>query len=177
MIGKVPLDQLVKEKNIEVEWKAFELRPEGVEIPSKSPEYMERAKAGVEALSRQHNIVMKWNDKSKHSRLAHEGAKFAEEHGQANAYHDAVFSAQFQQEKDINDVSTLTDIAASIGLNSDAFLEALKAGRYRDAVEKDLNEAQQIGVTAVPCFIAGNRGVLGAQSYESLLRLLEGSNE
>ena len=37
----------------------------------------------------------------------------------------------------------------------------------------DHQEAQQIGVTAVPCFISGNRGIMGAQSYEALANLLE----
>ncbi|UOF89523.1 DsbA family oxidoreductase [Fodinisporobacter ferrooxydans] len=177
MIGKVPLDQLAKERNIEVKWKAFELRPEGVEVPPKPPEYMARAKAGVEALSKQYGIEMKWNDKSPHSRLALEGAKFAEEYGKGNVYHDKVFAAQFQQQKNINDRNVLVDIATEIGLDPEKFREALETRRYRSLVIQEHEEARQMGITGIPCFIVGNRGVMGVQSYESLKRLLDGTIE
>lgn len=76
-----PLDQLAKDKNLTIEWKAFELRPEGIERPEKSPEYLVQAKAGIEALGQKYGLLMIFNDKSKHSRLALEGAKFAEDQG------------------------------------------------------------------------------------------------
>jgi predicted DsbA family dithiol-disulfide isomerase len=98
---------LVKEKNVDVEWKAFELRPEGVEVPPKSKEYIERAKAGVASLSAQYGLDMKWNDKSKHSRRALEGAKFAKQKGLENEYHEAVFRSQFQEVKNIDDLQIL----------------------------------------------------------------------
>jgi predicted DsbA family dithiol-disulfide isomerase len=164
---------LVKEKNIDVEWKSFELRPEGVEIPPKSPEYIARAKAGVESLSEQYGLEMRWNDKSKHSRRALEGAKFAEEKGLGNEYHDAVFRAQFQQAKNIDDLQTLVGIAKQIGLNEEEFRLALETRRYQEAVLQDHREAEQLGVTGIPCFISGSKGVMGAQTYESLLKLIE----
>jgi predicted DsbA family dithiol-disulfide isomerase len=165
---------LVEEHGIEVEWKAFELRPEGVELPEHPPEYMARARAGVEAMSKQYGIEMKWNDKSKHSRHALEGAKFAEAYGKSGEYHEAVFSAHFQQDKTINDIDTLVEIAGSIGLDAEAFRQALETREYEPAVLRDVEEAHAIGITGIPCFIAGNRGVMGAQSYESLLRLISG---
>jgi predicted DsbA family dithiol-disulfide isomerase len=168
---------LVKEKGIDVEWKAFELRPEGVEVPPKTPEYIERAKAGVEALSEQYGLNMKWNDKSKHSRHALEGAKFADEQGLSNEYHEAVFRAQFQQTKNINDIETLVEIAKQIGLDESQFRQVLEDRRYEQKVLKENQEAQQLGITGIPCFISGNKGVMGAQSYESLLQLIEESEE
>jgi predicted DsbA family dithiol-disulfide isomerase len=177
MIGKVPLDQLAKERNIEVEWRSFELRPEGIQVAPKTPEYYARARAGVEALSKQYQMDMKWNDKSKHSRLAHEGAKFAQVHGRANEYHNAVFAAQFQLDKDINDVENLVDIAEEIGLDASEFRKSLKSHQYLDEVVKNVDEAAEIGITGIPCFIVGNRGVMGVQSEEDLLRLLRGQLE
>lgn len=157
---------------MEIEWKAFELRPEGVELPEHPPEYMARARAGVEAMSKQYGIEMKWNDRSKHSRHALEGSKFAEAHGLSNEYHEAVFKAHFQQDEAINDIDTLVRIGESIGLDAQAFRNALETRQYEEAVLNDVQEAHAIGVTAVPCFISGNRGVLGAQTYETLLQLI-----
>jgi predicted DsbA family dithiol-disulfide isomerase len=164
---------VAKEHNVEIEWKSFELRPEGVEIPPKPPGYMEQAKANVARMSKDYGIEMNWNDRSKHSRHALEGAKFAEEQGLGNEYHEAVFRAHFQQDKSINNLDTLVEIAEGIGLDPVAFREALDTRRYQQKVIEDTQEAQQLGVTGIPCFISGNKGVMGAQSYESLVQLVE----
>jgi len=165
---------LVKEKNIIVEWKAFELRPEGIELPEKPPEYLARAKAGIEALGRKYGLLMTFNDQSKHSRMALEGAKFAEEQGMANQYHDAVFAAQFQKQKNINDLNVLTELAVQIGLDQEEFRKALVARTYEQAVLQDVAEAHRLGIHTVPCYIVDGRAVHGAQSYEALERLLQG---
>lgn len=163
---------MAKEHDIEVEWKAFELRPEGEDTPDYSPEYYEQAKSNVEQMSRHYGVEMRWNNKSKHSRHALEGAKFARLHGKENDYHDAVFRAHFQQDKTINDIDTLVEIGEDIGLDGEALREALLSRRYEKQVLADIQLAREIGVTAVPCYIAGTNGVMGAQSYDSLLQLL-----
>lgn len=165
---------MVKEKKVIVEWKAFELRPEGIELPEKPPEYLARAKAGIEALGRKYGLLMTFNEKSKHSRMALEGAKFAEEHGMGNEYHNAVFAAQFQKQKNINDLDVLTELAVQIGLNQKEFREALVARTYEQAVLQDVEEAHRLGIHTVPCYIVDGRAVHGAQSYETLERLLQG---
>lgn len=164
---------MVKEKNVEVEWKAFELHPEGEQVPPKSPEYMAKARAGVESLSKQYGLEMHWNDKSKHSRRALEGAKLAKEYGLDQDYHDAVFRAQFQELKNIDDLDTLVSIAQQVGLDEKKFRQALETRRYQEDVLRDHNEAQQLGITGIPCFVSNHKGVMGAQSYESLLELIE----
>lgn len=174
MIGKVPLDQLAKDYDLTIEWKAFELRPEGIELPEKTPNFIAQAKARLEALGQKHGLKMTFNAKSKHSILALEGSKYAQEHGLENAYHDAVFAAQFQDEKDINDLQVLTDIAEQIGLNREEFLNSLVTRKYKEAVLADEEEAQSLGVQLIPCYIFDGRAVDGAQDYQTLERLLEG---
>ncbi|MFC4767615.1 DsbA family oxidoreductase [Effusibacillus consociatus] len=176
MIGKVPLDQLAKTKGIEVEWKAFELRPEGVEVPEKSPEYYQRAWESVKQFAAQYGLEMKFNRQARHSRKAHEGAKFAIEHGKGNEYHEAVFRSQFQEDENINEIDTLVAIAEEIGLDPTAFRKALDTGQYRPQVLADTELAARYGVTGVPCFVVGNRGAFGVQSQEALERLLEGKD-
>jgi len=175
MIGKVPLDQLAKDKNLNIEWKAYELRPEDIELPEKPPKYLAKAKAGIEKLSRKYGLYMTFNDQSKHSRLALEGAKFAEEHGLVNEYHDAVFVAQFQEQKNINDLKVLTELAVQIGLDQEEFQKALETRKYEQAVLQDVEEAYHLGIHTVPCFIVEGRAIYGAQSYEALEKLLQGN--
>jgi len=166
---------LAKVENFTLEWKAFELRPEGIELPEKPPQYLARAKAGIEALGNKYGLPMIFNDTSKHSRLALEGAKFAEEHGVVNEYHEAVFAAQFQQQRNINDVSVLTELALQIGLDQQEFRKSLLTRQYEQAVLQDVAEAHRLGISTVPCYIVEGRAVYGAQSYETLEKLLQGN--
>jgi len=165
---------LAKTENLTIEWKAFELRPEGIELPEKPPKYIAQAKARIAAMGRKYGLLMIFNDQSKHSRLALEGAKFAEDHGFVNEYHDAVFAAQFQQQKNINDLDVLTELALQIGLNQQEFRKALQTRRYEPAVLMDIEEAHRLGISTVPCYIVEGRALYGAQSYETLEKLLLG---
>ena len=176
MIGKVPLDQLAKDKNIILEWKSFELRPEGLEIPEKPASYLAQAKASIETLGRKYGLQMTFNEKSKHSRMALEGAKYAEDHGCGDAYHNAVFAAQFQEQKNINDLTTLTVIAGQIGLDQEEFKQAIVSKRYEREVLEDISEAQRLGIQGVPYYIVDGRTAYGAQSYEALEKLLLGNS-
>ncbi len=175
MIGKVPLDQLAKDNNLTIEWKAYELRPEGIELPEKPAKYLAQAKAGIEALGRKYGLLMTFNDKSKHSRLALEGAKLADEHGLANEYHDAIFAAQFQEQKNINDPKVLIELAVQVGLDQEEFQKALATRKYEQAVLQDIEEAYRLGIHTVPCFIVEGRAIYGAQSYQALENLLQGT--
>lgn len=176
MIGKVPLDQLAKEKDLLIEWKSFELRPEGIEVPEKSEKYLAQAKLSLEALGQKYGLQMTFNEKSKHSRMALEGAKFAEDNGYGDAYHNAVFTAQFQEQRNINDLNVLTDIAVQIGLDQEEFRKALLTKQYEQAVLQDISEAHDLAIPGVPYYIVDGRTAYGAQSYEALERLLSGYN-
>ena len=51
------------------------------------------------------------------SRLALEGAKFAEEKGVGEAYHEAMFKAHFQEDRDFGNLETLAELAQEVGLD------------------------------------------------------------
>ena len=45
--------------------------------------------------------------------------------------------------------------------------------RYREAVQQQYQEARDLGVTAVPTFVAGGYALVGAHPYEHFHRLME----
>lgn len=170
----MPLDQLVKERGISVIWKSFELHPIGVDVPQKSPEYMERAWKNVDALAKSYGLSMQRNTQSKNSRYAHEGTKFAEQHQKADEFVKAVFEAQWCKNEDINDVEVLVSIANTLGFDGQAFRDALLQRTFESEVLKDTADASAMGIHSIPCFIIGAEGVMGVQSKEDLLRMLTG---
>jgi predicted DsbA family dithiol-disulfide isomerase len=44
---------------------------------------------------------------------------------------------------------------------------------FKAAVDADWQKSREYGVTGVPTFVAGGRGVVGAQPYEVLERLVK----
>lgn len=107
------------------------------------------------------------------SRLAQELGAWADTQPGGEAIHDALFRAYFVDAKNIGDPEVLVDIAKSVGLPADQAREVLEKRTYKDAIDADWQKSHQYGVTGVPTFVVGNRGVVGAQPYEVLEELVK----
>jgi predicted DsbA family dithiol-disulfide isomerase len=110
-------------------------------------------------------------DRILNSRLAQELSKWAEAKG-APRIDDALFRAYFVEGADISNVDALVQIAEKAGLDGAEARRALEERTMRDAVDADWAQARALGITGVPTFVVGKRGVVGAQPYEVLERLL-----
>jgi predicted DsbA family dithiol-disulfide isomerase len=67
----------------------------------------------------------------------------------------------------------LVKLAVTAGLPAAEAGEVLRTRACRKAVDADWALSRQMGITAVPTFVLDDRGVVGAQPYEILERLLE----
>jgi predicted DsbA family dithiol-disulfide isomerase len=86
----------------------------------------------------------------------------------------ALFSAYFEQALDISDQAVvLAAASAASGRSAQAIQAALDADGDGAQVDADLAEASQIGVRAVPTFVAnGHLALQGAQPPEAITDLL-----
>lgn len=110
---------------------------------------------------------------SYNSRLAQELGTWADTlPGGGDKLHDALYRAYFVDAKNIGDVDVLLEIVASVGLDVAAAREVIETRQFKNAVDRDWAKSAQYGVTGVPTFVAGQRGVVGAQPYEMLERLV-----
>jgi predicted DsbA family dithiol-disulfide isomerase len=107
------------------------------------------------------------------SRLAQELGKWADTQPGGAAIHDRLYRAYFVEALNIGDPDILVEIAESVGLDGTAAREVIESRRFKDAVDADWAKSAQYGVTGVPTFVAGRRGVVGAQPYEVLVQLVE----
>ncbi|MFN8470641.1 MAG: DsbA family protein [Anaerolineae bacterium] len=168
------LDTLKESRDVDVEFRAFELRPPG--SPPIPPEYRARIDAGwprVEAIARERfGLEMRQPrpTESGGTRMAHAGAKFAEARGRGDPYHRAVFRAYWQEGQDITVADTLVDIARDIGLDPDAYRAALVDPVYMDQVLADEGFAAQAGLSGVPAFIFGERYLVSGAQPPDVLR-------
>jgi predicted DsbA family dithiol-disulfide isomerase len=154
---KSSLDKLAQTEAIEIIWKSYELRPKN--SPPLPPEYEKTYRERIAAAWPQtqqtalerFGIEMKTHRWGVKSRYALEGAKFAEEKGFGDAYHDAMFKA------------------AEVGLDRVEFLVAIESSSYAKDVDDDVLQAQMYGLQGVPATIIEQKYLIpGAQSFEAL---------
>lgn len=107
------------------------------------------------------------------SRLAQELGSWADTKPGGDAIHDALFRAYFVDRRNVGDVDVLLDVAQKVGLPVEEARDVLAERRFKAAVDADWAKSHQYGVTGVPTFVAVRSGVVGAQPYETLERLLE----
>ena len=108
------------------------------------------------------------------SRPALIGAKYAEAHGQGEAYHAAMFRAYWQKAQNIEDQQVLREVAESVGLDGADFLAALADPQFERQVDADIQQAMQYGLGGVPALVFAEKYLVnGAQPYGVLLELVE----
>lgn len=106
------------------------------------------------------------------SRLAQELGKWADEKGQADVYHMAMFQAYFVDGKNLAKTDILVEIVDGLSMDAKAARRVLEERTFKDAVDRDWQQAYARGITAVPTFMANGMRLVGAQSYEALERLI-----
>ena len=106
------------------------------------------------------------------SRLAQELGKWADTQPGGEAIHDALFKAYFVDGLNIGDPDVLVEIAQSLGLPGDEAREVIEKRSFKAAIDADWDKSRSYGITGVPTFVAGGRGVVGAQPYEALEDLI-----
>jgi predicted DsbA family dithiol-disulfide isomerase len=112
-------------------------------------------------------------DMSYNSRLAQELSKWGESKGKGDAIHSALFRAYFVDVKNIGKVEPLVEIAKEVYLPADEATEVLISRSFKAAVDEDWRRCADVGVNAVPTFLAGRYLMVGAQPYEELERLVQ----
>jgi predicted DsbA family dithiol-disulfide isomerase len=94
--------------------------------------------------------------------------ELARDHGLHDPVHDRLMHGYWSERKDLGDEETLLDLAAEAGLDRDEAAAAIAEGRYSDRVIGSTQDANRLGINAIPAFVLDNRLlVLGAQPEEA----------
>ena len=109
------------------------------------------------------------------SRLAQELAKWAEANGAGDAYHDAAFRGYFVDGKNLSKIRILIALAESVGLPAKEAETVLTQRSFASAVDADWERSRRLNISAVPTFLCNGGRVVGAQSYDVLAQLVNGS--
>ena len=161
--------------DINIRWLAFPLHPETPEEGRTLEELfagrsynIPEALAHMQTVADAEGLPFGARTKTYNSRLAQELAKWAEDQGQGDAFHQAAFRAYFADGKNIARMKNLLDIVSSVSLDPDEARKSIEKRTYKEAVDADWQRAHQLGITAVPTFLYGAGRLVGAQPYEAL---------
>ena len=174
------IERLRTEHNVKIEWVHFPLHPE---TPAEGRSLAELfAGRGVDRTAMHAQMKARMDAEglpygertmTYNSRLSQELGKWADTQPGGEAIHDAMFRAYFVETRNIGDPAVLLEIVTHVGLSADGAREVIEKRTFKDAVDQDWALSRQLGVTGVPTFVAGGYGVVGAQPYETLERLVE----
>jgi predicted DsbA family dithiol-disulfide isomerase len=173
------VEQLQAAFDIDVVYRQFPLHPEtpdaglsleelfagrNIDIPA--------AQARMTQLMAEEGLPYGERTMTYNSRLAQELAKWAETQSDGQQIHDALFHAYFADGVNLAKIDNLVAIADRLGLPAVKAKQVLAERPFQESVDADWRRSRELGVTSVPTFVVGNRGLVGAQPYEQLEALV-----
>lgn len=181
------LAQFAHQDEVTVEWKSFQLNPDLVtDTTITSAQYLaDRKGFSLDHAEELQNHVtemaaevgLTYNlEKSvvANSFDAHRFAHLAKTKGLGDEAEEALFKAYFTDSLNISDPNILAELGTSIGLDAQEVHHTLSGNKYVAEVKKDIAEAAQLGINAVPFFVMDRKyGVSGAQAVPVFLQTLD----
>ena len=162
------------EGRVEATWLPFELHPEVPREGAPLPARVSAVWGRLETIAAEVGLVLKRRDRMINTRLALSTAEFAREHGKYDEVRLALTKAHWDGTAELDRVADLQRIAADAGLDPDDLRRELDAGRYEALLDRHREDAESVGINAIPAHIVGRRYLLmGAQPYEAFIEVLE----
>jgi predicted DsbA family dithiol-disulfide isomerase len=170
------ITHISQNETLTIEWMPFELRPAPQPTLRPEGEYLERVwRDSVYPLAERLGLSIKLPNISPqpHTGLAFEGYQYARTQGQGSAYTHLMFTAFFQEARNIGELSVLTELAEELGFKASDFRQALESRKYREHHQQALRHAQEeMQITAVPTFVKDNHRLQGLPSLSELQSFL-----
>jgi len=102
------------------------------------------------------------------ARKAAEAARCANEQGKFWPYHDKLMAGGTDASPE-----KLKEYAKELELDAGAFEQCLASGKYRAAVQKDVDEGTRLGVNGTPAFFINGRMLSGSQPVAAFAKVIE----
>ncbi|MBP8930189.1 MAG: DsbA family oxidoreductase [Paracoccus sp.] len=139
-----------------------------------SPEQVRQMDSRITGLAADEGLEYHLDDiKVTNTAKAHEMIHFAASQGKGAEMKERLLRAYFTEGRHIGRNADLAGLAAEIGLDRAAALQALERGEFAAAVAEDKAQAEAYGIRGVPFFVIDSKyGLSGAQEADRFLEAL-----
>ena len=107
------------------------------------------------------------------SKTAAQAARAAQYQGTFWEYHDALYQNQGSINGGTFSEENLIELAEEVGLDTESFESDLTSGRFEPVVQRDLREAQDVGIQGTPSFTINKQRLVGPQPLEAFEQAIE----
>lgn len=171
------IEELKRDRDVEVTIRPFELRPDPVPTLRPEDEYLPRVwQQSVYPMSDRIGLPITLPSVSPQPRTerAFMVLQLAQERGLAEAYTEAMFSAFFQQDRNIGLDEVIIDVATSVGLDRAEVEEALRSEERRDRQRAAQDYAvNAVGIDSVPGIVVEGQVLRGVPSATRLKKVVD----
>ena len=171
------LEELKRERDVEVRIRPFELRPDPVPTLLPEDDYLPRVWGkSVYPMAQRLGIDISLPTVSPQPRTekAFMVLQLAQERGLAEKYSEAMFKAFFQDDLDIGQDEVIVAVAMSVGLDRAEVEDALASDERRVQQQADQEHAvNTVGITMVPSVLVDGHPVHGVPSVSRLTAFVD----
>ena len=184
-IGFEVMRQLKSEFDFELEWRGFQIHPdwpaEGISaeaaMPGRDPESRKAVWQRITDMATSVGLEMKAPSVMTNSHSALMVAEYAREAGKSMEFDERVYRAYFHDGMNIGDSAVVLALAKEAGLDENEAADAIKSPKYEMKLKNNALAANQRGVDGVPTFFIGEYALRGAQSLDTMRKVLKRATE
>lgn len=187
------LEKIGPEIEAEIHFQPFELNPDMAPEGENVAEHIQRkygstaaqsqaARAGITERGAEVGFAFNWSPESRiwNTFNAHRLLYWAGQEGKQRALKEALFSANFNQGRDVSDAGVLAEVAQSVGLDGARAAAILASDEYAQEVRAEEALWRQRGIQAVPSVVVNGRWMIqggqpAAVFEEALRRIASGA--
>ncbi len=167
------LFELEEACGVELEWLPYTLRiPEFMgTVEERTPHFWRKVRYSYMDARRHANaqgLVMKGPRRIYDAFYASAGMLFAQRHGLFRPYHDTVFRRFWSHDLEIDELSAISGVIASLGGSAEEF-EAYVRGPARSEHDRIIDEAEELGVFGVPSMVFNGELFWGGDRIDMLI--------
>ena len=167
------LFELEDAHGVELEWLPYTLRiPEFMgTVEERTPHFWRKVRYSymdARRLANAQGLTIKGPRRIYNGFHASAGMLFAQRHGFFRAYHDMVFKKFWNHELDIDELSEISAIIASLGCSAADF-ESYVRGDARAEHDRIIDEAEALGVFGVPTMVFNGELFWGTDRIDMLV--------
>ena len=184
-IGFETLRKMKREFELDVDWRGFEIHPDwpATGIPAekvygtRSPEERKSAWERISTMATDLGLTMRPPAMLTNSHSALAATEYAIAAGKGEEFEERVYRAYFVDGSNIGDIEVLKTLGAEVGLDPVQIVEAIASPKVQLKLKNNTMIAHQHNVSGVPTFFIGNYPLVGAQSEDTMRKILTRATE